>query len=119
MKLLIIGFVAILLVLIAKFLMAGNPSNGADIAALIESGAVVIDVRSPSEFARQHIDGGLNIPHTVIDRELKDQAKDQSIILYCQSGARATAAKRTLENAGYTQVINAGSMHGLLKQLGK
>jgi phage shock protein E len=119
MKLLKIGLAAIVLALIAKYLMAGSPSRDVDIASLIESGALLIDVRSPGEFASEHVEGAVNIPHTLIDSELKGQAKDQPIILYCHSGARATAAKRTLEKAGYTRVINAGSIHQLTKQLGK
>ena len=119
MKLLKIGLVAIILALIAKHLMAGSPALDVDLPDLIESGALLIDVRSPSEFDGEHIEGAVNIPYTVIDRELRARDKDQPIILYCHSGARAKAARRTLEKAGYTQVINAGGMHHLKKQLGK
>ena len=119
MKILKIGLIAIVLALLAKYLMAGSPPRDVDIAALIQSGALLIDVRSPSEFKGEHIEGAVNIPHTVIDRDLKGQEKDQPIILYCHSGARASAAKRTLENAGYTQVVNAGGIHRLMKQLGR
>jgi phage shock protein E len=119
MKLIKIGLAVMVLALIAKYLMAGSPSRDVDVASLIESGALLIDVRSLGEFAGEHIEGAMNIPHTIIGSELKGQAKDQTIILYCHSGARAASAKHTLEKAGYTHVVNAGSIHRLQKQLGK
>jgi phage shock protein E len=79
--------------------------------ALVEKGAVLVDVRTPQEFASGHIDGAVNIPVTdlaVRQAELGD--KDQAIVVYCRSGARSASAKRTLEASGFTHVLDLGPM---------
>ena len=45
---------------------------GTDFKALKEAGAIIIDVRSPQEFDRGHIQGSKNIPVNIIQREIKD-----------------------------------------------
>lgn len=119
MKLFKIGLAALVIALLSKLLIGGAPDRNVDIAALIESGALVIDVRTPGEFSGAHVEGAVNIPHTIIAGELEHQAKDRPIILYCRSGARAASAKHTLENAGFTHVVNAGSLHRMHKLLGR
>ncbi len=76
---------------------------------LVKSGAKLIDVRSPAEFASGHIDGAVNVPVGA----LKDDqlgAKDQPLIVYCASGTRSAMARSALKSRGYTQVFNLGAM---------
>ena len=79
--------------------------------ALIAKGGVLVDVRSPGEFAAGHLAGARNLP---LDRIGKSGAelgpRDKPIVLYCKSGARSAMAARTLRSAGYTQVSNLGAM---------
>lgn len=103
--------------IIANLLFGGSPDKDADIPALIQAGALVIDVRTSREFSAGHIEGAINIPYNVIDRKIGDHAKDKPIIVYCHSGARSASAKRTLEQMGYTNVVNGGSLHRMRKQL--
>ena len=49
---------------------------------------VVIDVRTPQEFATGHIEGAINIPYDTITPNLPALArigKDENIVLYCRS----------------------------------
>jgi phage shock protein E len=39
--------------------------------------------------------------------------KSKPIVVYCAAGSRAAKAKRTLESAGYTQVVNGGGLDEL------
>jgi len=51
--------------------------------------ALLVDVRSGSEFASGHIPGAVNIPMDQIEARLDDLDRDLQIVLICQSGTRA------------------------------
>lgn len=111
-----------LIVLLAVLVLAANQfikSKGdkQDKRALIKDGALLIDVRSPGEFAEGHIEGALNIPYNAIVEEINEANKDRAIIVYCYSGSRSGAAKKYLEKDGFTQVINGGSFKNMKREL--
>jgi phage shock protein E len=89
-------------------------------ATLVWADPVWIDVRSPEEFAADHIDGDVNIPLAELDAAAlaTQYGKDAEIALYCRSGNRAGQAKDLLEAAGFTQVSNAGGI-GDVRELRK
>ena len=90
---------------------------GTDYNALIAAGAIIIDVRSPQEFDRGHIQGSKNIPVNIIQREIATIKKwNKPIITVCQSGARSGMAKSALKAAG-VEVYNGGSWFGLRSKL--
>lgn len=74
--------------------------------------AVVIDVRTPSEYAEKHVSGAINIDHTLIATEIEKLklAKDEKIILYCRSGRRSGIALDALRKLGYQNVENYGGL---------
>lgn len=75
--------------------------------------SIVVDVRSPEEFAEGHVPGAINIPHTEIDKSLENLQSypDKTIILYCHSGRRAGIAANYLEEHGVTKLQHmAGDM---------
>ena len=67
--------------------------------------AVVIDVRTPVEFAEVHVPQAKSIPLDMLRPESLLQAKDQPVYLLCRSGQRATKAAEQLAKAGYSQPI--------------
>lgn len=75
----------------------------------INAGALLLDVRSPGEYAQGHIEGALNLPHIELAARLSeiDANKDRPVVVYCAAGVRAEEAKQVLVNAGYKQVYNA------------
>jgi len=79
---------------------------------LVASGAVLVDVRTPEEFAARHIDGAINVPVDALESRLADVSKDTSkpIVVYCGSGRRAGRAKQILVDHGYSQVTNLGGI---------
>ena len=119
-KIIKIGLAVITMGLLANLLFSGSPDKNVDIPALIKNGALVIDVRTAGEFSGGHIGGAINIPHNVIADEIAKHKKNKAntVIVYCHSGARSAAAKRSLEGNGYTTVINGGSLHRMRKILG-
>lgn len=84
----------------------------------LAQGAIVIDVRSPDEFAASHYPGAQNVPlHLLsITPDAVGAKPDQAIVLYCASGMRSASACRILKAAGFSQVMNAGSLSDLPKR---
>ena len=77
-----------------------------------ETGYVILDVRTPEEFAEKHIPNAINIPNETIGREeipeLPD--KNQMILVYCRSGNRSKQASEKLAALGYTNVLEFGGI---------
>lgn len=73
---------------------------------------ILLDVRTPEEFAEGYIPGAIQIA----DTELKDQAplqlpdKDAKILVYCRSGRRSQASAALLVEMGYTQIYDMGGI---------
>ena len=76
----------------------------------LESGAIVVDVRTPDEFRGGAYPGAKNIPLADLGRRLGEIPKDKPVILYCASGVRSSSAARAMKQAGYADVINAGGL---------
>ena len=78
-----------------------------------ESSYIILDVRTPEEFAKKHIPGALNIPNETIGTEeipeLPD--KDQLILVYCRSGNRSKQASEKLVALGYTNIVEFGGIN--------
>jgi rhodanese-related sulfurtransferase len=70
----------------------------------------LVDVRTREEYEEGHIPGARNIPHNEIGLHPPTADKDEAIVLYCRSGARAKTAKRVLRNLGYSFVTNFGAL---------
>ncbi len=78
---------------------------------LIASTTSVLDVRSPMEFAMEHIPGAKNIPVNELSFRL-DEIKElpKPIVVYCLSGGRSSMAVGILQEAGFTDVFNGGGI---------
>ena len=82
---------------------------------------VVIDVRTPKEYAADHIEGAINIEHTNIAQDIAKAGvgKNDKVILYCQSGRRSGIALETLKTLGFSKAENAGGIVQARKALQK
>ena len=96
-------------------LLAGEIDQARGLELIQEGNTLVIDVRSAEEFAGGALPGALNITHLQIAEQMTSVAPDKNapVILYCRSGNRSGIAQETLEQLGYTQVINAGALISL------
>jgi rhodanese-related sulfurtransferase len=72
------------------------------------SGATVIDVREPNEYAGGHVPGARLIPLGRLAERLKDLPRGERIYVICASGNRSLAAVGFLANAGLDAVSVAG-----------
>lgn len=64
---------------------------------------VVLDVRTPEEFAAGHVPGARNVSHDQLAANLDQLAslKDKQVVLYCRTGRRTALATETLKSAGF------------------
>lgn len=67
--------------------------------------ALLIDVRTPEEYRKNHIEGAVNIPVYEIDN-LKNEIIDPNkvILVYCKTGKRSKIVKQILIQNGYKNV---------------
>lgn len=90
-----------------------------DAKQLIAKGAVVVDVRTPEEFAAGHLPNATNIPIQEFAARIGEVDKlvggnhGKDIVVYCGSGRRSSKAKSQLDAAGYTRVVNGGGYNDL------
>ena len=115
-----------ILILLSALFLAGcaapaEPENScrqvstADAITMMEeeTGYIILDVRTPEEFADKHIPGAINIPNETIGTgeipELPD--KNQLILVYCRSGNRSVQASEKLAALGYTNIVEFGGIN--------
>ena len=74
-------------------------------------GAVLLDVRTPKEYASGHIPESKNVPlKTIGDAKNVVPSKDTPLYVYCYSGGRSSKATKALKQMGYTNVKNIGGI---------
>jgi rhodanese-related sulfurtransferase len=61
---------------------------------------VLLDVRSPEEFAAGHIHGALHIPYEDVAQRKSEIPDSGTIVVFCAVGPRARAAEKSLVAAG-------------------
>jgi rhodanese-related sulfurtransferase len=77
----------------------------------IQAGALVVDVRTPGEFAAGAYPGATNIPLDQIAKRLADFGdRKRAVVVYCRSGNRSAQAKIILEKNGFSSVSNGGAL---------
>ena len=82
---------------------------------MIQNGALLIDVRSQSEYDQGHVEGATLIPHTELDRIVQaiGPDRDRAVVVYCRSGRRSGSVEAALEKMGYTHIFNATGWEAL------
>lgn len=79
-----------------------------ELKAKYNSGAILLDVRSPQEYSEGHLEGAILIPDyefNIRKNEIQ-QYKDDTIIVYCKSGNRSRRIYQILKKMGYKDVYN-------------
>jgi len=94
--------------LIPALIPRGNRASTLQVTQLINRGkTVVIDVRDAAEFANGHLRDAKNLPLADLGKRIGelDKLKGRSVVVVCQSGARADKAVRQLKAAGFDDVV--------------
>jgi rhodanese-related sulfurtransferase len=79
-----------------------------DASAMIQSSPnlLVVDVRTPQEYAQGHLKGAINIPLSDLPLRIGGLNPNGPILVYCQTGYRSAQASTILVKASFTQVYN-------------
>lgn len=111
MKKLIASFAALIL-------LAGCSSTGSATTVnlnvsefsqkITEPDVIILDVRTPEEFASGHIEGALNIDFNSGDfaNEITRLNPSENYAIYCRSGSRSGQAASIMHKAGFHDVSN-------------
>lgn len=83
-----------------------TPFEPGQLLAARPAEALLLDVRSPEEFAAGHVPGATNVPHAEVAGRVSELGDDRArpVIVYCESGRRAQRAETALLAAGFTDV---------------
>jgi phage shock protein E len=93
-----------------------SPDALLEMQAKKDPSLLLLDVRTPEEFAAGHIAGAVNIPYNQVAAQLSSIPKDDEVVLYCHSGRRAGLAAEVLAANGYTKLAHLeGDMQGWQK----
>lgn len=94
---------------------AGDFDSGKEqVMKKIRNGALVVDVRTPEEYASGHYPGAVNIPLAEIEARLAEFGDvKRPIVVYCRSGNRSARARAILEAHGFRDVTNGGGLRDM------
>lgn len=82
-------------------------------ARALDASWLLVDVRSPGEFASGHIPGAINVPLGELkSRQAELEAGREGLYVVCQSGGRSTKASKQLASWGFGQVTNVAGGTG-------
>ncbi|NNF41170.1 MAG: cyclic nucleotide-binding domain-containing protein [Woeseiaceae bacterium] len=77
---------------------------------IVKSGGQWLDVRLPSEYENQHLDGALNIPLYFIRLKISTLDADKRYIVCCDTGRRSSAGAYILSERGYEAFVLKGGI---------
>ena len=92
-------------------LFAGTPSVSASEARqLVDDGAVMVDVRTTSEWNAGHYPLALHMSVDQLAQKQRRIPKNKQVVVACRSGSRSRGATKHLIAAGYDAVNLSGGM---------
>jgi rhodanese-related sulfurtransferase len=97
-----------LALLLPSLMPRGKRASPQQVVQMINRGkTVLVDVRTPEEFAAGHLRDAKNIPLADFATRIGelDKSKGKNIVVVCQSGARVDKAMRQLQAAGFAEVV--------------
>jgi rhodanese-related sulfurtransferase len=106
----------IIALIAAALLLAGCSSTSSAIdlsvtefsSKITEPGVVILDVRTPAEFAEGFIEGArlIDFQSGNFENQIATLDKNSTYAVYCRSGNRSGQAVKVMQDAGFTNVFN-------------
>ena len=94
--------------LLPALMPRGRRATTTEVVQIINRGKyVLVDIRTPEEFAAGHLRDAKNIPLADFAKRIGEleKSKAKSVVVVCQSGARADKAARLFQAAGFEDVV--------------
>ena len=103
-----------------------EPAAGAELdaagfaAALKREGSVLVDVRTPEEYAEGHLPGAVNldVQSPEFPARIAELDPETTYAVYCRSGSRSAAALAMMRQAGIAQTYHLGGGIGAWQEAG-
>ena len=117
----LLAAMATALALVAGVTACGNSQTSQETAVAQSQGEqIIIDVRTSEEYSTGHLPGARNLDLNSGDfaAALAGLDKDAPYLLYCRSGNRSGMALEMMQQAGFTNVKNLGSVQEAADALG-
>ena len=108
------GVVAVAIVSITCFSFCGAQQpfywtiSVSDARAMMQSSSnpLVVDVRTPQEYAQGHLKGAVNIPLSDLPLRMDGLDHNRPMVVYCQTGVRSAQGSSLLVRAGFAKVFS-------------
>jgi phage shock protein E len=73
-----------------------------------DASLLILDVRTPEEFAAGHVPGAINVPYTWLPASISSlsDAENKDIVLYCETGVRSERAAARLRENGFQRLLH-------------
>lgn len=97
-----------------------NATNDSGGDAIIASDAIILDVRTPEEYAEGHLNGAQNIDFNAgeLQAALENLDPSAEYLVYCRSGNRSGQTVALMEQAGFANVTDLGPLQNAADQTG-
>ena len=88
-----------------------TPAEGMELLSARDD-VVLVDVRTPEEFAEGHLEGAVNInlQGPDFEGEIAELDPEATYVVYCRSGNRSAQAAAIMAEAGFTDVRDLGGI---------
>lgn len=71
-----------------------------------DSALNIVDVRKPTEFLTQHVNGAINLPLDYLNKNMERLDRQQTYYLHCRSGYRSMVAASILQARGFRHMVD-------------
>jgi CRP-like cAMP-binding protein len=85
--------------------------DAAHAAQIVQNGGAWLDVRLPSEFENNHLDGAVNIPLYFIRLKINTLDHDKKYVVCCDTGRRSSAGAYILNERGFQAYVLRGGIN--------
>ena len=108
------------LVLGSLLVVTSCSSSSASLDTEQVASSIIIDVRTPEEFSAGHLDGAVNydVSDGTLEMSLSSLDPQADYIIYCRSGNRSAVAVDIMKSAGFTSLVDLGSMENASSETG-
>jgi rhodanese-related sulfurtransferase len=100
--------------------LVGCGSSSSSEETMLTANTVIIDVRTPAEYAEGHVEGSINLDleSGQFEAELPNLDPAQPYIVYCRSGRRSGVAVEIMKASGFTQITDYQTLENAANNTG-
>ena len=98
--------VGVIIALVTPAQAVRKDIGNAELRQAQSAGAILVDVRTPAEYAAAHLTGAANVPLDQLSQVSQTWDKNRAVVVYCATGARSALAATSLAALGFRKVYN-------------